>query len=116
VPGCTIEETFAGRPAAFRAIYDVLIEHVTALGPVHLDVVRVGVFLKHERKFAEIRPKARSLSVALVLPRLVADSRIARTIHTSSEWTWHFVKLVDMRDFDDQVRDWLTEAYDAAGG
>ncbi|TMR10026.1 hypothetical protein ETD86_41150 [Nonomuraea turkmeniaca] len=61
VPGCTVDETFAPYPPVYREIYDRLVER---LGPIHDDAVRVGVFLKSERKFAEVRPKARSLSLA----------------------------------------------------
>jgi hypothetical protein len=43
---------------------------------VHADAVRVGVFLKHERKLAEVGPMARSLSLELVLPRRVDDTRV----------------------------------------
>ena len=114
VPGCTLDECFAGRPAYQREIYDALHAHLAALGPVHTDVVRVGVFLKHVSKLGEVRPKARSLSLDLVLPRLVDDPRITRRIRLSSERTAHFIKLTRLEDFDDQVRDWLTEAYDAA--
>ena len=115
VPGCTVEECFAGRPPAQREIYDAVMDHLTMLGPVHADVVRVGVFLKHESKFAELRPKVRSLSLALVLPRVVDDARIARSERISVERVANFLKLTSVVDLDEQLLDWLSEAYDAAG-
>lgn len=115
VPGCTLDECFAPWPAARREVYEALMAHVRTLGPVHLDIVRVGVFLKHETKFAEVRPKARSLSLAFVLPRAVAGPRVARTTWGSADRVWHVVKLLAVPDVDEQVRDWLTEAYHAAG-
>lgn len=114
VPGCTLDECFAGRPAYQREIYDMLHAYLTELGPLHTDVVSVGVFLKHQRMFAEVRPKARSLSLCLVLPESVEHSRISRTLRISSERVAHFIKLTSVNDVDDQLRDWLTEAYDAA--
>ncbi|MQA85086.1 MAG: hypothetical protein GEV03_10795 [Streptosporangiales bacterium] len=115
VPGCSVDECFAGRPPGQRAIYDALIAHLTALGPVHEDAVGVGVFLKRERKLAEVRPKARSLSLEFVLPRTIDHPRISRKIPGAGGRTVHFVKLTSVDDVDDQVRDWLTEAYAAAG-
>lgn len=111
MPGCTLEETFAGRDPVQREIYDAIIAHLTTLGPVHADVVKVGVFLKHERKLAEVRPMVRSLNLYLTLPQPVSDPRIAR------KWgdTWYQVKLRDLADVDDQLRDWLSMAYDFAG-
>jgi hypothetical protein len=73
-----VDECFAGRPPGQRAIYDLLEAHLRALGPLHVDTVRVGVFLKHQRKLAEVRPKSRWLSLEVVLPRPVEDPRVAR--------------------------------------
>ncbi len=70
VPAGTVDDTFAGKPDAVRAAYDVIIAHLRALGPVHEDAVKVGVFLKHDRKFAELRPTAdRSASDSRCLVR-----------------------------------------------
>jgi hypothetical protein len=54
------------------------------------------------------RPKARSLSLELVLSRAVEHPRVARTIGISGSRTVHIVKLVTVDDVDDLLRDWLT--------
>ncbi len=72
VPGCTVDECFAPWPPLWRDIYDAIWEHLASLGPVHADAVKVGVFLLSDRKLAEVRPKARSLSLELLLPRTVS--------------------------------------------
>jgi hypothetical protein len=86
---------------------------VQALGPVHLDVVRIGVILKRDVSFGEIRPLARSLSLAMFLPRVVDDARIARRVPVSQGRTVHFVKIVEA-EVEEPVLDWLAEAYHAA--
>lgn len=116
VPGCSLAECFAGHPAVLREVYDELIAHVRTLGPVHLDVVRVGVFIKHQWKLAEIRPMASRLSLEVVLPRVVEDLRVVRRIGLAGGRTVHVVRLASREEVDDQVRGWLTEAYLAAGG
>src|SRR5438270_10534584 len=93
VPGCTVEETFAGRPPVQRAVYDALVAHLDTLGPVHADAVRVGVFLKNERKLAEVRPKARSLTLWLLLPRRIDDPRVSRYERVSADRVAHVLKL-----------------------
>jgi hypothetical protein len=114
VPGCTVEECFAPWPPVYREIYDTIMDHLAALGPLHADAVGVGVFLKSDRKLAEVRPKARSLSLALFLPRPVEHPRISRRLPASGERTVHFVKLLSPADVDEQVLAWLTESFDAA--
>jgi hypothetical protein len=97
-----------------REIYDALIAHLTTLGPVHVDAVRVGVFLKSDRKLAEVRPKAHTLSLLLLLPRTIRDARITRTIGVAGDRTVHAVELRGVDDVDQQLCEWLTEAYVAA--
>ncbi|HET6534126.1 MAG TPA: DUF5655 domain-containing protein [Actinoplanes sp.] len=115
VPGSTVDHSFGGRAARWRPIYDAIAAHVTALGPVHQDAVQVGVFLKHRKTFAEVRPKARSLHLWLMLSRPLHDDRISRRMPVAAGRFAHVVKLTTAADVDDQVRDWLTEAYDDAG-
>ncbi|GAA3699004.1 DUF5655 domain-containing protein [Nonomuraea antimicrobica] len=114
VPGCTVEETFAPYPPVYREIYDRLLD---GLGPVHEDAVRVGVFLMSERRFAEIRPKARSLSLALVLARRVAHPLLARAVPMTGPTTGgrvvHYFKLTRVEDVDERVLELMAEAYDA---
>lgn len=54
---------------------------------------------------------ARSLSLWLVLPRFVDDPRITRTMRMSAQRCGHVIRLVRVDDVDDQLREWLTEAY-----
>jgi hypothetical protein len=115
VPGCTVDDVFAGRPVQ-RAVYDAVAHHLATLGPVHVDAVGVGVFLKTERKLAELRPKSRWLSLELVLDRPVKHPLITRRIRISEDRITHVVRLATVEDFDETVRDWLNWAYDAATG
>ncbi|MGH3432484.1 MAG: DUF5655 domain-containing protein [Thermocrispum sp.] len=113
VPGCTVEETFARRPEQLPT-YHAVLDCVRELGPVHEDAVRVGVFLKADRKLAELRPKSRWLSLGLALTRRIDHPRIARVLRASSQSHWHVIKLHAVADVDDEVRAWLAEAYHTA--
>jgi uncharacterized protein DUF5655 len=82
-----------------------------SLGPVHEDAVGVGVFLKRDRKLAEVRPRSRDVSLALYLPRAVHDPRIARVLGPGAPRVVHVLLLRAADEVDTQVRDWLTEAF-----
>ena len=114
LPANSVDETFRGRPPEFREIFDAVMECLEAIGPVHADAVQVGVFLKSDRKLAELRPKTRWLSCSLYLSRAVADVRVARSIRLSAVRVVTEVKLRTVEDVDDQLRQWLTEAFDEA--
>ncbi len=81
------------------------------LGPVHEDAVGVGVFLKRDRKLAEVRPRSRDVSLALYLPRPVPDPRFSRVLGHGASRVIHVLLLREADDVDQQVRDWLTEAF-----
>jgi hypothetical protein len=111
VPGTTVDGTFAGRPPWQRAIYDRIEAHLATLGPLHVDAVSVGVFLKNQDKFAEVRPMVRAVTLWLVLPRRVEHPRVSRILPLSPGRTGHIVKLTQPSDVDEEVTAWLTEAY-----
>ncbi|WP_327091622.1 DUF5655 domain-containing protein [Nonomuraea sp. NBC_01738] len=110
VPGQTVEAVFAPWPPAYQEIYDLLLD---TLGPVHEDAVGVGVFLKGERKFAEIRPKARSLQVEITLARPIAHPLLARSIPVGGGRYAHFFKFTRPEDVDGRILEWMAEASDA---
>jgi hypothetical protein len=99
-----------------RAVYDEIMAHLRGLGPVHEDAVGVGVFLKSDRKLAEVRPRSRDVSLALYLPRPVHDPRISRVLGQGGPRVVHVLLLHAAEDVDDQVRGWLTEAFLHASG
>lgn len=113
VPGCTVAETFAQRPEQLP-IYHAVLAAVREVGPVHEDAVRVGVFLKADRKLAELRPKVRWLALDLALSRRMDHPRVARVLQSTRQIHWHAVKLHTVEEVDDEVRVWLAEAYHTA--
>lgn len=97
-------------------MYDAILGHLESLGPVHEDAVGVGVFLKRDRKLAEVRPRSRDVSLALYLPRPVPDPRFTRVLGHTTPRVVHFVILHDAGEVDGQLRGWLTEAFLHASG
>ncbi len=85
--------------------------HVDTLGPVHADVVSVGIFLKNPRKFAELRPKDRWVAIAFSLRRAAQHPTITRkVVHYGSRY-WHVANVREPVDVDADLLDLLTEAY-----
>lgn len=57
--GLTVEEYFATGPCHERPVFDEIMRHFETVGPVHADVVSVGIFLKNPHRFATLRPMTR---------------------------------------------------------
>jgi hypothetical protein len=112
-PALTLDEYFSTGPPWERAVFDAVLDHVTTLGPIHVEPVSVGVFLKASGSLFELRTKTRWSALSFPLPREVRDRRIARKPVRSGKRIYHVVNLATPDDVDDQVRDWLTESYAA---
>ncbi len=107
----SVEEYFASGPERERPIFEAVLEHVESVGPVHVEPVSVGIFLKRARTFAELRPMVRWVALWFPSASALDHPRIARRLAVSAGRTWHVVNLREPADVDEQVRDWLTEAY-----
>jgi hypothetical protein len=109
-PAMTLEEYFSTGPERERPIYEAVKAHLDTLGPVHVEPVSVGIFIKRGRRFVDLRPKQKWVALSFVLPRTVDHPKIARRI-VSGNRTYHVVNARGPEDVDDQVCAWLTESY-----
>lgn len=113
-PGLSLDEYFATGPCHERPVFDAVMQHLNAVGPVHLDVVSVGIFLKNPRKFGDLRPKDRWVAVSFDLDRRATHPLIARTVIEHGGKFWHTANVAGPEQVDDALCDLLTEAYNLA--
>ncbi|HEY6533641.1 MAG TPA: DUF5655 domain-containing protein [Acidimicrobiales bacterium] len=110
-PGLSIEEYFATGPAHERPVFDAVMAHLTTVGPVHPDVVSVGIFLKSPTKFAELRPMTKWVAISFALSRRARHRTIVRKVVEYGGRWWHTANVASPDDLDDGLLDLLTEAY-----
>jgi hypothetical protein len=107
----SLEEYFSTGPAHERPIYEAVMRHVNGLGPVHVEPVSVGIFLKRAGRFAQLRPMQRWVALSFSLPHRVQHRAITRKVIAYHGSYYHVANLRSPDDFDDELRDWITEAY-----
>lgn len=113
-PGLSLDEYFSTGPSHERPVFDAVMEHLALVGPVHVDVVSVGIFLKNPRKFAELRPKQRWVAVSFSLSRRAPHRTITRKIVQHHGKFWHVANVTSPEDLDDALCELLAEAYEEA--
>jgi hypothetical protein len=113
-PGLTVEEYFSTGPEHERPVFDAVMRHLATVGPVHADVVSVGIFLKNPRKFAELRPMQRWVAVSFSLRRRATHRTITRKVVEYGGRYWHVANVERPEDVDDELCALLTEAYEVA--
>ena len=107
----SIEEYFATGPAHERPIFEAVMARVASVGPVHVEPVSVGIFLKRSRTFAELRPAQKWVSLSFMLGRTVRHPTIVRKVIAYRGRYWHVANLRVPADLDVDLGDWLEEAY-----
>ena len=110
----SLEEYFSTGPAHERPIFEAVMAHLKTVGPVHVEPVSVGIFLKRAQTFAQLRPRDRWVALSFSLPRKVDHERIIRKVMEYHGRYYHVANLRDPSEFDGRLQAWLTEAYFAS--
>jgi hypothetical protein len=109
-----VEEYFATGPPHERPVFEAVMACLAEAGPVHVDAVSVGIFLKNPRKFAELRPMQRWVSVAFSLRREARHRTIVRKVVQYGNHYWHIANVAQPSDLDEGLAELLVEAYEVA--
>ena len=112
-PAMSLEDYFSTGPERERPIFDAVMEHLDTVGPVHVEPVSVGIFLKRGRSFAQLRPMPHWVALSFSVSRPVSHRLIVRKPLPHAGRFHHVVRLQGPADVDDEIRNWLTEAYEA---
>jgi len=110
-PAMTLEDYFSTGPPHERPVFDAVMAHLTTVGPVHVEPVSVGIFLKRARTFAELRPMQNWVAMSFSLPRQVQHRTITKKVQLYHGRYYHIANLRSADDLDHQLKEWLTEAY-----
>ncbi len=100
----TLDEYFATGPPHERPIFEAVMAHLDEVGPVHVEPVSVGIFLKRARTFAELRPMQRWVALWFSLPRRVRHPTITRKVAPYGRGYVHVANLRQPADVDEDIR------------
>lgn len=116
----TLERFFDGAPSAL-GLYQAAERMAAELGPYQVRISKSQVVFHRRRGFAYLwRPgvylkSAVPLVLSIALPRRVDSPRFKQVAHPSPGMWMHHLELTDGSQLDAEVRNWMREAYDAAG-
>jgi hypothetical protein len=108
----TLEEYFSTGPAHERPVFDAVYGYLCTLGPVHVEPVSVGIFIKKNGSFVELRPMTKWVAMSFPLERRVVHRQIARKPVGAGRRYFHVVNLAEPADLTPDVEAWLAESYE----
>ena len=117
----TPEAFFDGSPEGL-AVYDAVAGAVRALGTVETRVSRSQIAFRGRRGFAYLwRPSRYVRSnvpavLSIATPYELSSDRFKSVVHPSATTWMHHLEVAKVTEIDEEVVDWLTQAYRSATG
>jgi len=107
-----LDEYFETGPAFERPIFEVIGAHMLTLDPeMFYEPVSVGIFFKRRSTFLSLRTKTKWIAVGFSLRRSLEHNRLSRKVVPHGKRYHHVVNVNDAREIDDELLEWLTEAW-----
>lgn len=107
----TLDEYFATGPPFERPIFEAVRSLVTTFGPIHVEPVSVGIFIKKAGSYIELRPMTKWVALSFPLGRAVQHPAVARKPIVAGGRIFHVVNLREPADLTPDVEAWLAESY-----
>jgi hypothetical protein len=92
-------------------VFDAVISHLREVGPVHVEPVSVGIFLKKSRTFSELRPMTKWVAVSFSLLHPARHKLITRKVLQYNGRYYHVANVAKPSEIDEALLSLLTEAY-----
>ena len=115
-PGLTNEEFIDGSPAFVRPVFERVDAHLRSVdevagGDLIVDPLSDKVLFKNGPTFAILEVKTKWVAIGFSLRRRLESGRLSRKVADYGTKFFHVVNATDADVVDDELRDWLTEAY-----
>ena len=108
-----VANQYDGAKKGLKPIYDAIIKHVKSIGgDVEIAPKKTSVSLRRKKQFALIVPATKSrIDLGLALKGEVPKERL----ETYNAMCSHRVRLETLESFDDEVKNWIKQAYNRSG-
>jgi len=107
-----LEEYFETGPDFERPIFEVICGHMQSIDPdIWFEPVSVGIFFKRRSRFLALRTMTRWIAVSFSLNRKLESGRLARKVVAHGKRYFHVVNVPTAEAIDDQLLEWLAEAW-----
>jgi hypothetical protein len=113
--GDLIESQYAGPKAALRPLYETIVERVRTFGnDLEIAPKKGYVSLRRKKQFAVLQPStATRLDVGISLKGVAPAGRLEAG-GSFNQMVTHRVRVVSAKDVDDELIDWLRDAFEKA--
>ena len=108
----TVEQHLEGKSPHVRSLYEKFAALVQQCGPVTVVPAKTRIGFQVRMIFTALSVRQRSLDCHVVLSRRLESDRFMRIQSLSPRNHVHYFSIKTPNDLDDEVLEWLTEAYE----
>lgn len=107
----SVSDHFVNKDPAVRALYDQLVSLVRTFGPVEEDPKKTSIHLNHKSALAGVETRRNNFLLTIKSDHPIKSPRVEKVEKISSRRFYHKVRISSPRDFDEELKAWLKEAY-----
>jgi len=111
----TVNDHFAGKDPAVRALYDKLLEVLNRFGPIIEEPKKTSIHLVNKSALAGVETRKSYLLLNIKADHKIDSPRVIKTDQPSANRFHLVVKIESLDDFDAELEGWLKEAYLISG-
>lgn len=98
-----------------KEIYDYLLTSLRAFGPVTEAVKKTSIHLDRKTGFGGIHPRKSYINLVIRTDYEIKNTRISKCEQISKHRFHHTIKLTKVEDIDEELLNWLKDAYELSG-
>lgn len=97
--------------AASKDAYAALVRVLDRLGPYEVQNNKTSLHIVHRRAFLGVHPRATGLLLTIVTTTALDSTRVRKSEQVSANRYHNEVLLTSAGDIDDELTDWINQAY-----
>jgi len=107
----SVSDHFVNKDLSVRALYDQLLALLRTFGPVEEDPKKTSIHLNRKSALAGVETRKDGLLLNIKSDHPIKSPRLEKSEQVSSKRFHHKVRISSPRDFDEELKTWLQEAY-----
>ena len=111
----TIEQHFENKPKNILLIYNKLLNELRKFGNIKENPNNSSIHLENKYGFAGVYTRKKYILLHIHLSREIDSKRIEKIEQISKNRFKHIVKIQSEKDIDQELLNWLKEAYELKG-
>jgi Domain of unknown function (DUF5655) len=107
----SVSDHFVNKDPVVRAMYDQLVALLRTFGPVEEDPKKTSIHLNRKSALAGVETRKNYFLLNIKSDHSIKSPRVEKAEQISSKRFHHKVRISSLKDFDEELKTWLKEAY-----